>query len=115
MTETPEVETPAETAVLEPRPDLVWDDKAPGLCTRVYAGGMQAFIFVYRINDRQRFVRIGKTPVWSLEAARKRANKLRAIIDQGVDPATDSRPDPVRPVETLIEFIAEHLRTEERQ
>ncbi len=115
-TEAPASELNAEPLIIEPRPDLVWDDKAPGLCTRVYAGGAQAFIFVYRKNDRQHFVRIGNTPVWSLEAARKRAHKLRAIVDQGGDPATASRgPDTIRPVETVIGLIAEQLRTEERQ
>jgi Arm domain-containing DNA-binding protein len=96
----------------EPRPDLAWDDQARGLCTRVYADGSQSFIFVYRVNDRQRFIRIGKTPVWSLEAARKRANKLRDVVDQGGDPANYNREqEKLRPVEAVIEYIAEHLRS----
>jgi hypothetical protein len=113
-TETRLIETNAEIGETEPRPDLIWDDEARGLCTRVYRDDSKAFIFVYRIDDRQHFIRIGKTPVWSLDAARKRAKKLRAMVDEGLDPATcKSNPDKVRPVESIIEYIAEHLRTEE--
>jgi hypothetical protein len=77
----------AEVEEPEPRPDLIWDDQVRGLCVRVYSNGSQSFLFVYRINDRQRFIKIGKSPVWSLEAARKRATKLRAVVDEGDDPA----------------------------
>jgi hypothetical protein len=69
------------------RPDLIWDDEARGLCLRVYGDDSKSFIFVYRIGDRQRFIRIGTSPPWSLEAARARAKELRPIVDQGRDPA----------------------------
>jgi Arm DNA-binding domain len=104
-------DTSAEVEVTEPRPDLVWDDQARGLCARVHQNGSKSFIFVYRIDDRQRFMRIGKTPVWSLEAARKRAKKLRAIVDQGHDPATYHRQaEKVMPVENVIQYIAGQLQ-----
>jgi hypothetical protein len=97
----------------ERAPALIWDDQACGLCVRVYEDSSKAFIFVYRINNRQRFIRIGKTPVWSLDAARKRAKKLRTVVDQGLDPATNKpEPDKVGPVENIIEYIAGHLRAE---
>jgi hypothetical protein len=97
----------------DPRPNLVWDDEVRGLCVRVYGDGSQAFIFVYRINDRQRFIRIGKTPVWSLTAARKRAKKLESSLDQGFDPES-YRPETeqVAPVENVIQYIADYLRVE---
>jgi hypothetical protein len=95
---------------IEARPDLVWDEEAPGLCVRVYGDRSKSFIFVYRANGRQRFVRIGKSPMWSLEAARKRAKELRAVIDQGGDPEIYSHErDKVRPVEDVIRYIAEEL------
>jgi hypothetical protein len=37
------------------RPDLIWDDVVRGLCVRVYPDGSEAFIFVYRTENRQRF------------------------------------------------------------
>jgi len=73
-------DTTAEVAETETRPDLAWDDEVRGLCVRVYRDCAKLFIFVYRIGDRQRFIRIGQTPVWSLEAARIRAKELHSIV-----------------------------------
>ena len=102
------------------RPDLVWDNEAPGLCVRVYGDDSKSFIFVYRVDGRQRFVRMGKSPTWSLEAARKRAKELRAVVDQGGDPeiynherdkvrSVNPEREMVRPVEDVIRYIAEEL------
>jgi hypothetical protein len=112
-TETLPTAANAEIAEIEPQPDLVWDNEAHGLCMRVYGDGAISFIFVYRIEDRQRFIRIGRTPVWSLKAARKRAKTLRSMVDQGQEPAGYvPEPDKVEPVENVIRYIAEHLQTE---
>jgi hypothetical protein len=95
------------------RPDLIWDDVVRGLCVRAYPDGSEAFIFVYRTQSRQRFTRIGKTPIWTRDAARKRALELRLIVDQGGDPATYNRePQKVRSVEDMIQYIADQQRTE---
>jgi hypothetical protein len=48
------------------RSDLIWDDEAPGLCVRVYPDGSNSFIFLYRINGRQRFIRLRIAVWWSL-------------------------------------------------
>jgi hypothetical protein len=69
--------------VLRAEADLLWDDEVHGLCVRVYGDGSQSFIFLYRLNGRQRFIRIGRSPEWSLETARIRAQELRSIVDQG--------------------------------
>jgi Arm DNA-binding domain len=93
------------------RPDLVWDDETRGLCVRVYGDGAKSFSFVYRIGDRQRFIRIGKSPECSLEPARTRAKELRSIVDQGRDPARENRGREIPPVENLIQYIAKNLVT----
>jgi plasmid stabilization system protein ParE len=119
-TKTPPPDENGEHEEIETRPDLVWDKEAPGLCVRAYGDGSKSFILVYRMDDRRRFVRIGKSPTWSLEAARKRATELRAVIDQGGDPETynherdkvrsgNHERDKVRPVEDVIRYIAEEL------
>jgi hypothetical protein len=108
-TETRPTDTNAEVG--ERRPDLVWDAEAPGLCVRVYGDGAKSFIFVYRRDDRQHFIRIGTTPVWSLEAARDRAKKLRSILNQGDDPARYHKQNNVAPVENVIRYIAEQLQS----
>jgi hypothetical protein len=98
----------AETGM---QPDLVWDDEAPGLCVRIHGNSAKSFIFVYRRDDSQHFLRIGKTPTWSLEAARERAKKLRSILDQGDDPTRYHKQNNVAPVENIIRYIAEQLQS----
>ena len=95
------------------RPDLIWDDEARGLCVRVYPDGSNTFIFLYHINGRQRFIRIGCSPALSLKAARTRAGELRRIIDDGRDPAAreDRGRQIIPPVEDLMQYIAENLVT----
>ena len=95
------------------RADLIWDDGVRGLCLRVYGDGSNSFVFIYCIDGHQRFIRIGQSPGWSLEAARVRARELRAIVDQGHDPRLSeycSRgEDPS--VEGLARYVTEHTQT----
>jgi len=58
---------------------------------RVYPDGSNSFIFLYHINGRQRFIRIGCSPGLSLKAARTRAGELRRIVDEGRDPVGNER------------------------
>ena len=109
--DTRQTDSTAEVEQTERRPDLIWDAGARGLCVRSYGDGSKSFIFVYRIHNRQHFIRIGKTPIWSLEAAQDRAEKLHSILDQGDDPARYQKQSDVAPVENLIQYIAEQLRT----
>jgi plasmid stabilization system protein ParE len=107
-----ETPTRGEVVEAERQPDLVWDKEALGLCVRVHGNGAQSFLFIYRMNDRQRFLRIGKSPKWSLEAARKRAKELGAVIDQGGDPEIYNRErHKIGPVENLIRYISRELGT----
>ena len=59
-TKTPLTDTNGEHGEIETRPDLVWDKEAPGLCVRVYGDGSKSFILVYRVDDRQRLLKIGR-------------------------------------------------------
>ena len=104
-------DTDVDVAETGKRADLVWDDEVPGLCVRVYGNGAKSFIFIYRRNDRQRFVRIGMTPTWSLEGARRWAKELRSAVDRGGDPESyNGERQKIKPVESFIRFIAEHLQ-----
>jgi hypothetical protein len=112
-TGTQPTDTSAEVEQTERRPDLIWDAEAPGLCVRISGDGSKSFIFVYRTDGRQRCLRIGNTPIWSLDAARERAKELRAVADQGGDPTSYNRErGTVGPVENIIRYIAEHLRSQ---
>jgi hypothetical protein len=91
---------------------LVWDDEALGLCIRVYGNGAKSFIFVYRRDNRQRFVRIGAIPIRSLEGARRWAKELCLAVERGDDPESYNRErQKIKPVDTFVRFIAEHLQT----
>jgi len=98
------------------RADLLWDDEARGLCLRVYGDGSKSFVFVYCVDGRQRFIRIGKSPEWSLERARIRAQELRAIVDQGHDPLQNEccKRSEAPPVEGITRYVAELAWTIQR-
>ena len=72
-----------------------------------------ATVFVYRRDNRQRFVRIGTIPRWSLEGARRCAKELRSAIDRGHDPELyNHERQKIKPVESFIQLIAETQQSE---
>jgi len=95
------------------RADLLWDDEVRGLCLRVHGDGSKSFIFIYCIDGHQRFIRIGRSPEWSLEAARVRAQELRSIVDQGYDPRLSERCQlcETAAVEYVTRYVAQHKQT----
>jgi len=98
---------------LSVRADLLWDEAVRGLCLRVHGDGSKSFIFIYCIDGHQRFIRVGRSPEWSLEAARVRAQELRSIVDQGHDPRLNERcqQSEAAPVEGLTRYVAQHKQT----
>lgn len=67
---------------------LLHDTRTLGLAVKVEPTGTKTFVFEYRIGSRpsQRYV-IGRFGApWTLEAARAEAGRLRALVDQGIDP-----------------------------
>jgi len=102
-----------EVAETGTRPDLVWDNEVPGLCVRVHGNGEKSFIFVYRRDDRQRFVRIGATPRRSLEGARRWAQELRSAVSRDHDPELYNRErQKIERVESFMHLIAETEQTD---
>jgi integrase len=95
----------------------IWDkgDKAvSGFGVRVYAatkrncGGVRSFFLNYRVNGVERRYRIGKFPIWSVEAAREEARELRKRVDRGEDPANQRRER--REAPTVADLIARYER-----
>jgi len=67
-----------------------WDDKVKGFGVRITAAGAIAFIFNYRTRaGRQRRLKIGSPPTYTVEAARMVAKRHRHAVDQGSDPLAD--------------------------
>jgi integrase len=73
---------------------FIFDDHrdAPrGFGLRVTKAGGRAFILQYTVAGVQRRKTIGDWPLWTLEAARVEAARLRREIDGGADPLADAR------------------------
>jgi integrase len=93
---------------------LYRDDGARGLGCRVTANGIRSFVLRYVTrNGRERLHTIGQFGAggWTVQAARQEARRLRALIDQGIDPAQEIADERAAPtMRDLVErFEAEHL------
>jgi hypothetical protein len=64
----------------------IFDTEILGLAAKVQSSGSRTFTLDYRYAGRQRRLRIGRWPEWSVTAARERARELRRMIDEGEDP-----------------------------
>ncbi|OYY14566.1 MULTISPECIES: integrase family protein [unclassified Polynucleobacter] len=65
-----------------------WDAKTPSLGIRVTATGKKTYIFESRVGGSSSPIRlkIGDTRTYTIGAAQKEANRLKALTDQGIDP-----------------------------
>jgi integrase len=93
-------------------PDKRGKDWTPGFGVRVTAGGGRSFIFNYRTKTgRHRRLTIGSPPVWSVEAARKRAEELKYQVDRGADPLGEVQAGRDAPTvaDLCTRFLSEHV------
>lgn len=65
---------------------FMWDTESPRLAVRTTAKGAKSFIFEGKLDRATIRRTIGDIRVWNLDDARKEANRLQALIDQGIDP-----------------------------
>lgn len=63
-----------------------WDGKTPGLGLRVTATGAKSYIFESRLNGKTLRITIGDLRTWTVGAAQAEARRLKAQVDQGIDP-----------------------------
>lgn len=68
------------------------DSKSPSLRVRVTPPstknpeGVKAFVFEAKLNRATLRMTIGDVRAWSIDSARIEANRLRVLVDQGIDP-----------------------------
>jgi integrase len=62
------------------------DSVCPGLRVRVTAGGVKSFVFERWVNDATMRTKIGPAPGAGIKDARGKADVLRAMVVQGIDP-----------------------------
>jgi integrase len=89
---------------------FIFDDHrdAPrGFGLRITKAGGRAFVLQYTVDGVQRRKTIGEWPLWTLEAARVEAARLRREIDRGADPLADARRRKREP--TVSQLAAEWL------
>jgi integrase len=65
---------------------FLWDTEAPSLQVRVTPTGRKTYAFESRLHGKTLRVPIGTTLEWALGDARKRANELKQLVDNGQDP-----------------------------
>ncbi|MFW9620803.1 MAG: tyrosine-type recombinase/integrase [Macromonas sp.] len=65
---------------------FLWDTEAPSLQVRVTPTGRKTYAFESRLHGKTLRVPIGTTREWALGDARKRANELKQLVDNGQDP-----------------------------
>jgi len=66
---------------------IVWDADIPGFGLRMREGGTRAFVFQYKLGERQRRITLGAASAIGIDRARETAKDLYAQVRLGQDPA----------------------------
>ena len=111
-----------EAAKAGPVRYLLRDTRTLGLAVKVEPTGRKSFVFEYRLAGRpSRRYSIGLYgDPWTLTTARKEAGRLRALVDQGIDPVAQRERQleaeaPRRTVAELMERVLAHAEKLERR
>jgi integrase len=90
---------------------FLWDDDLRGFGLRLYASGRRIFVVQYRLRGgrggRTRRIVLGEYGKMTPDEARRRAVKLLAAVDDGLDPAVER--DEARSVLTLADLADLYL------
>jgi len=65
---------------------IFYDAKTPGLGLRVTGAGVKAYIFETRLNGKTLRLTIGDVRSWKLGDAQDEADRLKVMVNQGIDP-----------------------------
>lgn len=86
-------------------------DAPSGFALKIMPTGGKTFVLRYTIDGRQRLKVIGAFPAWSVEAARKEAQRLIREVDQGHDPLEEKRRRRLEPTlgELATEWLDKHV------
>ncbi len=70
---------------------FIFDTEATRLAVRITKAGSKSFIFEAKLNRNTIRRTIGPCSAWTIEDARKEANRLLNLVNQGIDPGDDER------------------------
>ena len=65
---------------------FLWDTDTPTLALRVSPTGRKTFVFEARLNGATMRLNIGTAKDWPIEKARSEAQRLKVLVDSGIDP-----------------------------
>ena len=92
---------------LEPN-QTVWDARVTGFCVRRQNGDARSYLVKAVINGRPKWMTIGRHGApWTVDSARKEAQRLLGIIEEGGDPAGLREADTAKP--TVAEAMPDYL------
>lgn len=103
-------ETPAGKSQI-----FIFDTEAPRLAVRITKGGSKSFIFETKLDRQTIRKTIGDCRAWTLEAARKEANRLQTLVDRGIDPREQEREKKAEKARKRAEEAAARTEAEEAQ
>jgi len=70
---------------------FIFDTEAPRLAVRITRKGSRSFIFETKLARKTIRRTIGPVNAWNIEDARKEANRLQNLVNQGIDPNEQDR------------------------
>lgn len=114
--------TDASIQYLKPQSKRVvfWCKGLQGFGIRINPSGTKSWIVKYRIDDRQRFMTLGRYPKMSLHKARKAAAEAMDKIQHGIDAAEEKvlankRDRETETVKELLPIYIDYLRKKQKR
>ena len=65
---------------------LLWDTVSPCLALRATANGSKSYVFQSRLHSKTLRITLGSPSAWKISNARVEANRLKVLVDKGIDP-----------------------------
>ncbi len=88
---------------------VLWDEEVRGLGLRVFPSGRKSFVLLYRVDGRQRLMKLGSYGVFTVQDARKKAKALLYNVElHQEDPLAVRRAR--SKVRTVIEVAQRYLK-----
>jgi len=84
-----------------------FDKQYPGLILRVSCGGRKTWCYVYRVNGKQRRMKLDLYPVMSVAEAHEAWRKARDLVSAGRDPMEERKQD--RPATSFRDVFEEWM------
>lgn len=93
---------------------FLWDKESPRLAVRITAKA-KSFIFEGKLNRVTIRQTIGACSAWTVEDARKEANRLQRLVDKGIDPREQKREQQEQKAAEIAAQAAAKKEAEDRQ